>query len=85
MMITSRYCSVELTYYDGIFNHATIYICNEIWRAGQKEYWQPHVSYKKATKALWRLAKASGQFPETQINMYDPKICTRLIIWYREF
>lgn len=80
MKITSRYCSITLNYYEGIFNYATIYVCNDT-EAGEKEYWQPHVPFEKAAKALWKLAKVSGKQPEIQVN---GAICTKMINWYRE-
>lgn len=85
MTITSRYCSVSLTYYDGKFDHATIHVSNDTLEAGEKNYYQLDVPFKKATKALWKLAKISGHKPELTYSELDNGIHCKEIHWYREF
>ena len=85
MTITSRYCSVSLTYYDGIFDHATIHVSNDTVEAGEKNYYRLNVPYEQAVKAMWKLAKISGHRPELTYNEINHTINCKWVHWYREF
>ena len=83
MKITGVYCHIAVHMNAGVPTSATMYTVVEHGGKTDRDYFRK-LSPMKACIAIYKLAHAQGMRPEIRYNIFDPKLSSKEIVWYRE-